>query len=146
MLVEEIMPKARERLASIGADAPLREAADLMSKPHTDLVVACDAAGVMVGILTKTDIVRYIRQCCDGGMAPVEVIMTRDVVSSTTKDVLRDVWNVMNKRGLQRIPVIDDNRKPIGIVYARDALQSLLGEANDEDELLREYIGNTGYR
>jgi len=146
MLVDEIMPKARARLVSISAGAPVREAADLMSKPHTDLVVACDAAGVMLGVLTKTDIVRYIRQCCDGGMAPVEMIMTRDVVSSKVGDVLRDVWNVMNERGLQRIPIIDDSRKPIGIVYARDALQGLLGEANDEDELLREYIGNTGYR
>ena len=146
MLVEEIMSKARERLAWIGADAPVREAADLMSVPHTDLVVACDAAGVMAGVLTKTDIVRYIRQCCDGGMAPVDTIMTRDVVSSKVGDVLREVWNLMNERGLQRIPVIDESRKPIGIVYARDALQVLLGEANDEDELLREYIGNAGYR
>jgi hypothetical protein len=35
------------------AGAPVREAAALMSKPHTDLIVVCDH-GDMVGILTKT--------------------------------------------------------------------------------------------
>lgn len=146
MLIEAVMPKARERLAAVSSGAPIRDAADLMSKPHTDLVVISDAAGVMIGVLTKTDLVRYIPQCCDGGMAAVDTIMTRDVISGQPSDNLREVWSGMNKRGLQRIPVIDDNRSPIGIVYARDALEVLLGEADDEGELLRDYIGNVGYR
>ncbi len=57
MLVEQMLPRARERLATINAGAPVKEAADLMSKPHTDLVVVCDQDGGMVGVLTKTDIV-----------------------------------------------------------------------------------------
>jgi hypothetical protein len=47
---------------------------------------------------------------------------------------------------LQRIPVVDEYRIPVGIIYARHALQRLLGESEDEDALLRDYIGNTGYR
>lgn len=146
MLIEAVMPKARERLAAVSSGAPIRDVADLMSKPHTDLVVISNAAGVMIGVLTKTDLVRYIPQCCDGGMASVDTIMTRDVISCQPSDILREVWSGMNKRGLQRIPVIDENRNPIGIVYARDALKSLLSEADDEGELLRDYIGNVGYR
>jgi CBS domain-containing protein len=57
MLAEQMLPRARERLATIDAAAPVKEAADLMSKPHTDLVVVCDPDGGMVGVLTKTDIV-----------------------------------------------------------------------------------------
>jgi CBS domain-containing protein len=41
MLVKQMLPRARERLAVIEAEAPVREAAYLMSKPHTDLVVVC---------------------------------------------------------------------------------------------------------
>jgi CBS domain-containing protein len=146
LLVEKVMPKARERLVAATVDTPIRNVAILMSEPHTDLVVISDAAGFMVGVVTKTDLVRYLPECCDGGLASVDTILTRDVFSCQPSDVLRDIWSEMNKRDLQRIPVVDGNRKPIGIVYSRDALQSLLSEADDEGELLREYIGNVGYR
>jgi CBS domain-containing protein len=48
------LPRALERLALIEAEAPVRDAAALMSKPHTDLIVVCNH-GDMVGVLTKTD-------------------------------------------------------------------------------------------
>jgi hypothetical protein len=41
MLVKQMLPRACEHLAVIEAEAPVREAAYLMSKPHTDLVVVC---------------------------------------------------------------------------------------------------------
>ena len=124
MFVERILPKARERLATIGAAAPVREAAGLMSKPHTDLVVVCDHDGGMAGVLTKTDIVGQIGRCGGGAcMDRVDTIMTRDAFSCTPGDF-----------------------KPIEVIYARDALQSLLAEIEDEEALLRDYVMNIGYR
>jgi CBS domain-containing protein len=60
--------------------------------------------------------------------------------------VLLDVWSVMRESGLQRVPVLDKARRPLGIIYARDALQALLTESENEDELLRDYISGVGYR
>jgi CBS domain-containing protein len=54
MLVKQMLPRAHERLAVIEEEAPVREAAYLMSKPHTDLVVVC--RGDMVGVVTKTEL------------------------------------------------------------------------------------------
>jgi CBS domain-containing protein len=79
MLVKQMLPRARERLAVIEVEASVREAAYLMSKPHTDLVVVCS----------------------HGDM--------------------------------------------VGVIYTRDALQNLLGEAENEDGLLRDYISGVGY-
>ena len=62
MFVERMLPRAHERLAVIDASASIREVADLMSKPNTDLVVVCDQ-GEMVGVVTKTDIVSQIGHC-----------------------------------------------------------------------------------
>lgn len=62
MPVEQMLPRARQRLAVIEVEAPVMEAAALMSKPDTDLVVVCDR-GDMVGVLTKTDIVGQIGRC-----------------------------------------------------------------------------------
>lgn len=147
MFAEQILPRARQRLVTINAAAQVKEAADLMSKPHTDLVVVCDLDGYMVGVLTKTDIVGLIGHCVGGGCTVrVDMIMTGEVVSCRPDDGLHDVWLVMQERGLQRIPVVDQEGKPIGIIYARDALQSLLGEVENDEALLRDYVMNVGYR
>jgi len=147
MFAEQMLPRARERLATMDAAAPVKEAADLMSQPHTDLVVVCDQDGGMVGVLTKTDIVGQIRLCGGGGcIARVDTIMTRDIVSCRPDEALKDIWSVMNARGLQRIPIVDRGGKPIGIIYARDALQNLLGETENDEALLRDYVMNVGYQ
>ena len=147
MFVEQILPKARERLATIGAAASVTEAAEVMSKLHADLVVVCNETGSMVGVITKTDIVSQIGRCgADGCKAMVETIMTREVLSSRVKEALQDVWTTMKARGVQRVPVVGEDGKPIGILYSRDVLQSLLGEVKDEEALLRDYVMNVGYR
>lgn len=147
MLGDAMLLRARERLATIVAGATLQDAAEVMSKPHTDLAVACDCEGRMVGVLTKTDIVRRIGLC--GGVScafRVDAIMTRNVASCRADVVLHEVWLMMEERGLQRIPVLDEDGRPIGIIYARDALQFLLGEVEDEEALLRDYVTGVGYR
>ncbi len=147
MFVEQMLPKARERLALIGATATVKEAAELMSRPHTELLVVCGADGGIVGVLTKTDIIGQICRCSGQGcMARVDTIMTRDVISCGPNDLLHEVWLVIKERGLLRIPVLDSCRRPIGIVYARDAVQNLLGEVENEETLLRDYVMNVGYR
>jgi predicted transcriptional regulator len=79
-------------------------------------------------------------------MVTVDTIMTREVISCRSKESLRDVWSVMKERGLQRIPVVDQKRRPVGIIYARDALAGLLGESENEEGLLRDYVMNVGYQ
>jgi CBS domain-containing protein len=146
MIVKNILPSAIERLAVIEAQAPVRDAAALMSKPHTDLIVVCDH-GDMVGVLSKTDIVGEIGRCMGAGCtARVDSIMTRDVTYCRPHEILLDVWSVMRQRGLQRVPILDEARRPLGIIYAREALQALLSEAENQDELLRDYISGVGYR
>ena len=146
MIVKDILPRALNRLAVIEAAAPVREAAALMSQPHTDLIVVCDN-GDMVGVLTKTDIVGQIGRCIGAGCTSrVDGIMTRDVTYCRSQEILLDVWSVMKERGLQRVPILDDARRPLGVIYAREALQALLSEAENEDELLRDYISGVGYR
>ena len=147
MFVEQMLPRARERLATISGAAPVKDAAALMAKPHTDLVVVCGEDGGMVGVVTKTDIVGQITRCIGGGCtARVDAIMTQDAVFCRPDEPLQGIWSVMKARGLQRIPVLDGNRKPVGIVYARDALQCLLGEVENDEALLRDYVMDVGYQ
>jgi CBS domain-containing protein len=147
MLAEQMLPRARERLVMISGSDLVKDAAALMAKPHTDIVVVCGSDGRIVGVLTKTDIVRQITRCTGNGCtASVDTIMTRDVASCQIGEPLHDIWSVMKARRLQRIPVIDQIGRPVGVIYARDTLQALLSEVESDETLLRDYVMNVGYQ
>lgn len=72
--------------------------------------------------------------------------MTRETFSCRVNEWLQDVWTSIKKRGPQRIPALGGDGRPIGILYSRDVLQRLLGEVEDEETLLRDYVMNVVYR
>jgi len=51
----------------------------------------------------------------------------------------------MKDRRLRNIPVLDQGSRPIGVLSARDALETLLEEVEYEEVLLREYVMCVGY-
>ena len=59
MYVERLLPVARKRLVTIADDAPLTEAANFL-REGTDLVIVCGSAGLVTGIITKTDVVGQV--------------------------------------------------------------------------------------
>ena len=146
MLVECILPRARERLSTIETGTPVRNAARLMARPHIDLLVVCEG-GTMAGVVTKTDIVAHVSRSLDAGLEdPIGTVMTRAVVYFRPTDPLVDVWRIMKERGLQHVPIVVGACNPIGVAYSRDVLEGLLTEAKVEDERLRDYISDFGYR
>ncbi|MHA6731406.1 CBS domain-containing protein [Devosia sp. A369] len=146
MFVEAILPGARERLVTISAEAPLLDAARLLGS-GTDLLVVCGEAGRLVGVITKTDVVRQIGQCQGAGCTtPLGFAMTRDVLLCRAGDVLETLWLDMNARGLKNIPVVDAADAPIGVLNARDMLQALLSQSVNEESMMRDYVMGVGYR
>ena len=147
MLVKDFVPTARQRLTTIEANASLVGAAKLLSNTHISLLVVCSPGGAMVGVVTKTDIIRQVARSQETALgAPVSRIMTEDVVHCHPGDLLEDVWSRMKARGFVHIPVVDQEGGPLGVVNARDALQALLVEVKDEESLLRDYVMGIGYR
>ena len=62
-LVSSIDAVTRSRLITISANALLVDAAKLLSDTQISLIVVCNTDGAMVGVITKTDIVREIGRC-----------------------------------------------------------------------------------
>jgi CBS domain-containing protein len=147
MQVERTLPIALQRLVTIRDDALLTDAAKLLDSAHISLVVVCNPDGVMVGIITKTDVVRQIAHCQGSRCTTaVAAVMTRDVTSCHPSDVLQDVLSIMKERGLVHIPIIDQDSRPAGVLNVRDALQVLLGDVEHEQTFIRDYIMGIGYR
>jgi len=147
ILVEKIVPVARERLVTVRDDAPLTEAARFLDGRHINLIVVCDKGGAMVGVVTRTDVVRQMSLCkgcgCTAGAATV---MTKDVTYCCPSDSLQDVWSIMKERKLLHVPIVDKDLRPLGVINARDALLVLLEESEHEATLMRDYVMGIGYR
>jgi CBS domain-containing protein len=147
MYIAGILPVARERLATIPYDAPLIEAATLLSRAEVNLVVVCDASNALAGVITRTDVVRQISHCAGNSCTTaVSAVMTRKVTCCRPGDLLTYVWSIMKQGGLKHVPIVDESARPLGVLYARDALQVLLREVEYEELLLRDYVMGVGYR
>jgi CBS domain-containing protein len=147
MVVERMLPIAYNRLVTIRDDAPLIGAARLLRDFDRDLVVVCNSDGLLVGVITKTDVVRQISHCNGAGcMTAASSVMTRAVVLCRPDDRLNEVWSVMKERHLKHVPVVDQEVRPLGVLNARDALEALLEEVEYEEVLLRDYVMCVGYR
>ena len=147
MIVERILPAARKRLVTLDAGARLIDAAIHLGRSDVGLVVVCDAAGLMAGVLARTDLVRQMGRCRGGaGAIAVESVMSRDVASCHPDDFLHDVWAQMKRCGMKHIPVVERNGTPVGLLNARDVIEALLGEVESEELLLKDYVMSVGYQ
>ena len=145
MYMERLLPEAREKLFTIADDAPLTEAAKFL-REGTDLVIVCGRSGLVAGVITKTDIVGQMSRCQGANCTmAASLAMTRDVVVCRPDELLRDVWNRLKERKLKNIPVVDQDSRPLGVLHARDILQILLEESQDEESILRDYVMGIGY-
>jgi len=146
MLVETLMAAARARLVTVAGDAPLIEAAKLL-RAGTDLVIVCGTEGLLAGVITKGDVVNQISLCLGTSCTTAaSLVMTRDVVVCQPGDWLNEVWAKMKEHGLKNVPVTDRDCRPAGVLNARDALQMLLKEVENEESLLRDYVMCVGYQ
>lgn len=148
ILVEKILPVAQKRLVTIGDDALVTSASGLLHRDgHINLAVACDSSGVMVGVVTKTDIIRLI-SACHGKACTTQIaeVMSKNITSCFPSDSLKDIWSIMRKKGFLHVPIVDENFKPLGVINERDALFALWEGSEYDEALLRDYVMGIGYR
>ncbi|MGN6584817.1 MAG: CBS domain-containing protein [Rhizobiaceae bacterium] len=145
--IKSLLPTVGQRLLVIVDEQRLTEAAALLSDGVRHMAVVCDRDGIMVGVVTRTDIVRQI-QHCDGCACTTacNMVMSREIISCTPDDWLHEVWSVMKEKKLQCVPVVDAERKPVGRLFAEDALEAQLSQVEYEEGLLRDYVMCVGYR
>ncbi len=138
---------ARSRLLTVAIDALLVEVAALLSGAQISVVVVCDAAGVAVGVITETTLVRRLGLGqADFFTTRAGEVMTHEFMACATEDLLSEVLATMHTRGLIHVLLLGDDRHPLGVLNARDGLRALLAAGNHEEALLRNYVMGIGYQ
>ena len=146
-LVSSVERVARSRLLTVAPDALLSEVAALLSGAQISVVVVCDTAGVALGVITETILLRRLGVGhADFFATRADDLMTSEFTSCAPDDLLSDVLAMMHTRGLVHVLLLGANRQPLGVLNARDGLRVLLAAGNHEETLLRNYVTGVGYQ
>jgi CBS domain-containing protein len=105
---------------TVQADATLADAAREMKQDDIGAVLVKDNGSVS-GILTDRDIVvRAIAEGRDPSSTKVGDVATRDVTTLTPDSSVEDAIRIVRQENVRRIPVVDENGQPQGIVSIGD--------------------------
>ena len=104
--------------------------ARLMSERNVGSVVVVDDIGYLAGIVTDRDVaVRGVGEGRSGDVA-VEQIMSRSVATIPLHADVSDAAAIMAKRSVRRLPVVDEDDTPHGMVALDDLVRHLGREAD----------------
>jgi CBS domain-containing protein len=107
-----------ESVITIYPEASISQASALMleNRVHNIPVVK----NQIVGIVTRTDLVRYVAENAEEMKTKISKLMTEDVVSVHRHHTLNHVIDEMNRNEIERVVVKDDTGKSVGIISRKN--------------------------
>lgn len=121
MRIEELMTRAP---VSCDPDDSLNTAAHLMWVHDIGSVLVVDKTGVLVGMITDRD-------ACMGAYTQGKLLeeirvssaMAAEVISCVASDSIEAAERKMASARLHRLPIVDGNGKPVGVVSINDIVR-----------------------
>lgn len=107
-------------LETIGADAPLRDAARRMRDEDISALVVTTGGGCIV---TQGDVVGAVADGRDPEATVVRDVMTDDVETVTPDLLMQEVAAMMTMYGVKHLPVVDGDY--VGMVSSTDIAEHL---------------------
>jgi CBS domain-containing protein len=143
MRAHQIMTKP---VVTVGPDATIVEAANLMLSRHISGLPVVDAAGKLVGIVSQGDFIhrgeigterrrgRWLEFILGSGKSAIDFVhehgckvsevMSRSPITITEDTPLADIADLMEKKNIKRLPVLREDRL-VGIVTRTNLLQAV---------------------
>lgn len=121
MKVSDAMHKPAEWVA---ADTPVSEIAKRMETEDIGSVpVGKDDR--LIGMVTDRDIaLRVVAKGLDPKKTTAEQVMTKGIVYSTTDSTVADAIHLMDQKKLRRLPILDGNKRLVGMLSLGDVAHS----------------------
>ncbi len=126
MRVGEVMRQGRE-LPVCASGTPLVEVLRVMSdtpgRPGAALIV--DSDGCLAGIFTDGDFRRHFKEL--GSLRhedPIDPLMGKNPKCVLPSELIQAVERMMREHRVDQMPVIDEDRRPVGLVDVQDLLDT----------------------
>ena len=123
----------------VHADAGLAEAATLMDRHGISGLPVIDAAGLLVGVVSESDLLRARATeslWANRDHLRIRNLMTSPALTITQGEPLTQAARRMERHHVSRLVVVadDDPTRPIGILAAADLIRAMASEAEPDDE------------
>jgi CBS domain-containing protein len=137
MTVETILKAKGNEVVTVPPSANVETAASIMKQRTIGALVVLEE-GAVVGICFERDIVAAIGDHGEkAAHMEVSEVMTRNVVSCTSKDSLKKVMQMMTQYRTRHLPCIDGG-KLTGLVSIGDIVKNRVEELELESGVLRD--------
>ena len=121
--IRQLLAQKGHCLWKIEASASIYEAAHEMNRHRIGALVV-ENNGQVVGIFTERDAAfRVLAIGLDADTTPVSEVMTHNPITLTEDRPFGHALHLMYENGVRHVPIVDANRRPLGVLTARDALQ-----------------------
>ena len=117
---------------------------DPMLSRHQGMLIT-DAEGKLVGVITRGDLLRALKEDPSGQWTVLEA-GNKDPVVTYPDETLYEAADRMLRHGIGRLPVVDrkDNRKIVGYLGRAGFLEARMRRMQDENRRERGWIGRFG--
>ncbi len=103
-------------------DITLEKASKILVEYDINYLPIVDENGILIGIVTSWDIAKAVAL----GKKDINEIMTKKVITAYEDEPIEIIAKKMEKYDISGIPIIDKNRRIVGIVTSED-LSRLIG-------------------
>ena len=139
MTVNQILSTKGKELYSILSTNTVYEALTVMSEKNIGAILIIENT-ILKGVLSERDYARKIvLKSKSSKKAFVHEIMETDVVTVTPSDNLEFCMELMSKRRVRHLPVLENNIV-IGIISISDVVKAIMEMQKDTIEHLNSYI------
>ncbi|MBN1268473.1 MAG: CBS domain-containing protein [Kiritimatiellae bacterium] len=136
--VGELLTGKGREVWSVGIDATLGEALQLMSEKNIGAVLVLEE-GRVAGIFSERDYARHAVRHRMTPSAPVRELMTSDVFYITPGKTLDECMALMTSKHIRHLPVMD-GKKLMGLVSIGDVVKKVISEQEFKIQELENYI------
>lgn len=119
-LVRDVMS---ERVHTIGTDVDIKHIAELIIEGNFNHLPVVSEDGALIGIVTSWDISKAVAH---GETGDVRSSMTTSVITSTPDEPVEIAARKMERHNISALPVIDEDRRVIGMVTSGDLSKLLV--------------------
>lgn len=121
MRVRDVM--LTDDLPLLQPGATMRECIVVLAEKRGTAAVV-DSAAKLLGVVTSGDLTRLMEHEEDFFGVPVERVMTRSPRTTTADELAAAVVGTMERHGIMAMPVLDDERRVIGMVHLHDLMRA----------------------
>lgn len=121
---KKVIEVATRDLITLSPSISIRDAAMVLSKEGIEGAPVVEDEDVL-GIVTLSDITKALANKKED--LKIEKIMSRNIITVKKDLLISDAIELMNKKKIGRLIVVDDTEKPLGIVTRTDLLDKIAG-------------------